>query len=862
MDNNTIPRRPLRGAHITIRQHNSLIRNSITAGIGRPRFDITIEAMWLLGLAAVPLAFRGREWVAFFSQPKFVVLHGAALLIVVLWAFELALKQRHGHTRTDGSLFDAIDSWIANHPHRWAIVAVGGLGITFVASTLLSPLPWISLWGRDFGDQGYDLYSSMSYLVIFAAIALRVRTRGQILRVGMVIVAVSTVTSLYGISQHFGWDPIGRGEGLSRVISTFGNPIYFGAYLVMVGPVTLALGMAADRRGRTAILALASLLLAIQLASLWFTGARGPWVGTLFGLVSFVVLSWVWISGRTALRAFFASVAVALAALLIVSLPGAELQSGRGLESLNGIFTETVDAVRYLFEGDPAPDDPTPRPGAEARPPSTEDSDLATAQPPAPAKGAGDGGSVQPSSPDAVSRFAALAAAVDDFGPLNERRLAFGGRADIWSAAFELALSRDRVPADSSVVRGLRVLFGYGPDMFFYSYPLAALPQASLVGVSHTHNYGLQVLMEQGMVGVALLVVTAALVIIASLKVLRARRKDGDRRLSVLLVGVLAALIGRTVEQTVGVGRVSDLMLFWALTGMVIALAEIHHRSTAQKSSAPAPRRARHAERPRALARNARLAYLACAAIVGVVALLVFVERDVNPLRGGWIAANGFEQKAEGDADEALRSFQRAADLAPDVERYHVEVAGLFSRTAAQRDDLDKADALLRAAREQLLRYEERDRMAWQTQIELAAVTASLVSIGNAKLIPELAGRYRNVSALMPTFAPIQSMAAEQLVIAGEWDLGLAVADRAISLEAATLPDVRAWWARGEAAHQLGLTDEASLSFWTSIGRQAGRASGSKYAAASYRGLAFIAEEAGDQETAAEHHSKADRLGG
>ena len=57
-------------------------------------FDRWIEAAWLAGLVTIPLVFRGREWVAFFSKLKFVVLHGVALLIVVLWAAELALSAR------------------------------------------------------------------------------------------------------------------------------------------------------------------------------------------------------------------------------------------------------------------------------------------------------------------------------------------------------------------------------------------------------------------------------------------------------------------------------------------------------------------------------------------------------------------------------------------------------------------------------------------------------------------------------------------------------------------------------------------------------------------------------------------------
>ena len=129
---------------------------------------------------------------------------------------------------------------------------------------------------------------------------------------------------------------------------------------------------------------------------------------------------------------------------------------------------------------------------------------------------------------------------------------------------------------------------------------------------------------------------------------------------------------------------------------------------------------------------------------------------------------------------------------------------------------------------------------------------------GNRELTAGTAGRYRNVSALMPAFVPIQSMAARQVVIAGDYRPGITIANLAISLEAETVPSPGAWWARGEAAYQLDRMEEARIAFETAISR----APDSAHAAASHRGLAFIAEIAGDGEAAAEHHARAGELGG
>ena len=169
---------------------------------------------------------------------------------------------------------------------------------------------------------------------------------------------------------------------------------------------------------------------------------------------------------------------------------------------------------------------------------------------------------------------------------------------EIWGTATDLAASRDRPFDESGVVRGLRVLFGFGPDMFFYSYPVAADPQGSLLGVSHAHNYLLQVLMEEGLVGASLMAAAAALLLIAALRVLRAR--SAEPWLAIVMIGTLAALAGRAVDQFGSVARLSDLMLFFALGGALFALTEIAraagHAELAGAQPAPGRQRRRCGE--------------------------------------------------------------------------------------------------------------------------------------------------------------------------------------------------------------------------------------------------------------------------
>jgi tetratricopeptide (TPR) repeat protein len=852
----------------------------VNSAAARTRVDIAIEFLTLTGLVLIPLVFRGREWVAFYSQPKFFVLHFIALTISVLWILEQALLASRSRTQWTHSLFGLVHDWLSQALHRWTLVAVAGFGFAFIVSTLLSPTPWVSVWGRDFGDLGYELYSTLSYLVIFFAIALRTRTQDQAIRVALVIAAVGTFLAAYGMSQTFGWDPIGQGENLSRVIASFGNPLYFGSYLVMSIPIVMALALYLDSKGRSWVLVPAVLSLGLHFAALWNTGGRGPWIASMAGLITFVVFTVLWLG---MFRLMIKMVAIGLAggaiALIITIIPGGTTEKGRGLEDLRGVVSELADGVQYIFQGSGSLGTfgPTAR-LVSGEPVST--STTATASDvssglPASEDGvsesttatASDVSSGLPASEDGVSdsglgtsspagRLPALtladAAQFEVFGVQNPQSTAIGDRADIWSGAFKLVATRDRVEEESDLIRSLRFMFGYGPDMYFYSYPITSKPWPELVTTSHAHNYPLQVLLEEGLVGFLLFMATAILVLVTGISVIRraSRHNDEDQWRSVLTVGLIAALVARAVEQGSGVGRISDLVTFWALMGLVVAVAEI-----GTGPSSPTRKANRFSLSTSGFQ---RLVPFGVVVTAGVIALTVFIQKDINQLRAGVISANGFEQKNASENDKAFKSFQDAISLAPDVERYYTEAAGFLIRTAAAsvEDDPDRARELYTAAYELLLEFEDRDPFAWQTQLGIAWATSGLVAMGDDALAPELLGRYRNISALMSPFASIQAMVAENIVLMGEYEIGVNFAKGAIALEGPTTSLPTAWWALGEAMFQLDRLDDAELAWQTSVKRQ----DRGIHAARSLRGLAFINEKRGYTESAVYFHERADGL--
>ena len=797
----------------------------------RTRIDVAIEVLTLIGIILIPIIFRGRELVAFYSQPKFFVLHFVALSIAGLWLFELAMSAATDARSGTTSWFDRADSWLARARHRWVAVSVAGFGLIFFISTLLSPLPWVSVWGRDFGDLGYDLYSTLSYLVIFFAVAFRVRTQGQLLRIALIVAAVGTFSAAYGVSQAFGWDPIGRGEGLNRVIASLGNPLFLGAYLVMTIPVVMALAIHYESRGRWWLLAPAALSIGLHIAALWYAGGRGPWIAALTGLFVFVAASFLWLGWVRGLKSAGLVIAGIGVTVVITSLPGVENRTSRDLSDFGGIFSDISDGLEYIFKSG----DQTPDAISTAQQLNTESE--ADTQPLE---------TVGRSSPRTILE----ASQIQSFGIVDPSGQAIGNRADIWRGALELAINRETVADESTMLRSLRVVFGFGPDMYFYSYPNTTRPLSGFVANSHTHNYGLQVLLEQGLAGFLALLTTAILVLLTAVSVIRQvlREQRPDQWLALFMIGLISALVARAVEQGSGVGRVSDLVTFWVLMGMVIAAAEINAGLSDRN-----PRTWRLSQ----LKGSVReFAFVGGALIASVVALLVFIQKDVNTMRAGWVAANAFEQKADGDANAAYASFQTATDLAPDVERYYTETSGLLRRSAIAAEDIDASREFLAAARAVLLEYEKRDPLAWETQLNLSTLTRALYRLGDDDLKQEVINRYFNLSRSMKSYAGVQSEAAANIVEVGDYELGIILAEQAIAMESATQPLPSAWWALGESMFQLDRVDEAELAWDTAIHRYyAG-----PYVAASHRGLAFINEGRGDLEKAQIHRDIAERI--
>ena len=112
------------------------------------------------------------------------------------------------------------------------------------------------------------------------------------------------LVGLYAALQFYGLDPFGVFQGVGGVISSLGNPIFAGAFLLMVVPVTLALGLKPHGSTTYPVRTIFSIAgLTVLLLGMAFTQSRGPWVGLAAALVVFLVAVSVAMGWRSSLRA-------------------------------------------------------------------------------------------------------------------------------------------------------------------------------------------------------------------------------------------------------------------------------------------------------------------------------------------------------------------------------------------------------------------------------------------------------------------------------------------------------------------------------------------------------------------------------
>lgn len=288
-----------------------------------------MEAGWLAALALAPLFFNTYSSRTF-EPDKIALVRSIALIIVAAWSVKI-IEEGGLQSETIPYTPRRRTQFLSQLPLFWPVV---GLIVAYLISTLLSLTPRISFWGSYTRLQG--TYTFLSYVVIFAAIAVNVRRKEQVERLVNTIIFTSLPVSLYGIMQRLGIDPLPWGEDTSnRVTSTLGNAIFIAAYLIMIAPLTAMRiaqsfravlrddeGLARNVTSATAF----TFVGAMQLLAIWFSGSRGPWLGLLAGLFFWAMLMSLAFKQRPATLSILGAAGGVAIFLIVLNIPNGPLE--------------------------------------------------------------------------------------------------------------------------------------------------------------------------------------------------------------------------------------------------------------------------------------------------------------------------------------------------------------------------------------------------------------------------------------------------------------------------------------------------------------------------------------------------------
>ncbi|RLG67568.1 MAG: hypothetical protein DRO11_09980, partial [Methanobacteriota archaeon] len=201
--------------------------------------------------------------------------------------------------------------------------------IAQVASCAFSIAPHISFWS------GHERWQGTFMILCCVAFALAgflsLRNRTDISRFVNGLLIGGSVVAAMGIAQRL-WPgfPIPAPEA-PRISATLGNPVFLGAYLVLIIPIALSrwftslssLRRVQRWRGGTILRAGLYTFLVFELFfCLLCTGSRGPWLGVLFAVSTFgILLGWSHHKKAWLLMPLFLLIPATLL-VIVINLPG------------------------------------------------------------------------------------------------------------------------------------------------------------------------------------------------------------------------------------------------------------------------------------------------------------------------------------------------------------------------------------------------------------------------------------------------------------------------------------------------------------------------------------------------------------
>jgi len=239
-----------------------------------------IEAGWLAVVILLPLFFNPFTVLPF--EPAKVALFWVVVAGMVAAAGASLLAEQKGSPSASFPRYQAILKPKFENPLLLPVLIYAG---AYLLATAASIDPVLSLWGSS--HRPYGIATLLGTVIFFVLVAGALQRQEQVERLSKALLFGSVPVAFYGLVQYLGQDPLNwTTDSISPVLSTMGRSNFLGAYLAMVIPFTLSRLVTGDGAWSPRY----AVVLALQVACLLFTLARGAWLGFLGGCLLFLWL--------------------------------------------------------------------------------------------------------------------------------------------------------------------------------------------------------------------------------------------------------------------------------------------------------------------------------------------------------------------------------------------------------------------------------------------------------------------------------------------------------------------------------------------------------------------------------------------
>ena len=687
--------------------------------------NIINETVYLLIVFSVPLVFTPEEYFGLYQLPKEFILHMGANILLITLSISFIFNP------------NKLISNLVNN--RLIIFSILFVLFSYLISTMFSITTLGSFWGREYGMSSYSFHTFFSLSVISLNIIISNSSSRQTKRLFITICSASTLIALVGLLQNFAPKVFETFTFYhqDRILSTLGNPIYLGSYL-LIGNLLSILYFTnyhkVDLKNKSA-LSIYLFISSIQISALILTLSRGPILSFLIGYMGFL-LSYLIFKSRSFINIILLFIAPIIISLVIINLPI--------LEKDEVYFDELVERT----------------------------------------------GSISKEVELAID----IESGVNILSPNT-----FNYRGENWIGAIKIIQNWPKV-LDNSKSNFGRLLVGYGPDTYVYVYPITVPVQEKIVISSHAHNLFLNLIIENGLIGLS------SMLVLFGILIFQLRKKFIGSNDSIKYLTLCFGLIitARILEQMVGLAMINDLLYFY----LIIVLIATMITNEKEKEF--------NINLESLLVKNSMAIIFSACLIVSVI----FSIKDYNSAKSGFYFGKGISQVNSGDLDNGILNLEKARSLNKRSEYIQTEIYKVSSKVYYYENQRDsgRAGSLLPVMYSKLSEHEELEPYAYNTQNFITQVTWKMFLRKPELFREEAIARYIRLRNLMPQYLNAQEALANILVSVGEIDLGRQEAELGIKMcEVGGLPCPHSWWVLGETEKFNGYTEKAIKSFELSI---------------------------------------------